>query len=275
MSTPQTIPPQTKLVPASELAAQLAAKRIRIGDEPPIEIIHYPDSDGKPMADNTKQFDKIVEIKLGLESIFADRDDVFIAGDLLWYPEQGNNRFCLAPDVMVAFGRPKGARGSYKQWLESGIAPQVVFEVLSPSNTMTEMLAKHDLYERLGAEEFYICDPDTSHWMGWMRGEVDSKQDDPKRDAETLPDRDALEPITTMTKHISPRLGIGFGEGKGETWCLKPDGNRFESYLELETRANSENARAETEKNRADSENARAEKLAEKLRTLGINPDEL
>ncbi len=32
---------------------------------------------------------------------------------------------------MVVFGRPKGDRGSYKQWLENQIAPQVVFEILS------------------------------------------------------------------------------------------------------------------------------------------------
>ena len=46
------------------------------------EII-YPDSDGKPMADNTKQFRWIVTIKENLECLFADNDNVFIAGDLL------------------------------------------------------------------------------------------------------------------------------------------------------------------------------------------------
>ena len=97
------------------------------------EII-YPDSDGKPMADNTKQFRWIVTIKENLELLFADHSDVFVAGDLLWYPVEGNNRLCQAPDVMVAFERPKGDRGSYKQWEENNIAPQVVFEILSPGN---------------------------------------------------------------------------------------------------------------------------------------------
>ncbi len=40
---------------------------------------------------------------------------------------------------MVAFGRPKGERGSYQQWKENNIPPQVVFEILSPGNTQTEM----------------------------------------------------------------------------------------------------------------------------------------
>ena len=64
--------------------------------------IHYPDSDGKPIAENTEQFDYIVDIKLGLEWLFAKRADVFIAGDLLWYPIEGDNKTCIAPDVLVA-----------------------------------------------------------------------------------------------------------------------------------------------------------------------------
>lgn len=80
-----------------------------------VEPITYPDSDGKPMADNTKQFDWIATIVGGLQALFADRSDIFVAGDLLWYPVQGNNKLRIAPDALVAFGRPKGHRGSYKQ----------------------------------------------------------------------------------------------------------------------------------------------------------------
>ena len=44
---------------------------------------------------------------------------------------------------LVAIGRPKGHRGSYKQWEEGGVPPTLVVEVMSPSNTLSEMLAKH------------------------------------------------------------------------------------------------------------------------------------
>jgi Uma2 family endonuclease len=40
---------------------------------------------------------------------------------------------------MVIFGRVKGDRGSYKQWQENNISPQVVFEILSPGNRTQEM----------------------------------------------------------------------------------------------------------------------------------------
>ncbi|MCL1468412.1 hypothetical protein [Argonema galeatum] len=52
-----------------------------------------------------------------------------------WYPVEGNNTIRPAPDVMVVFARPKGEspsktlcdRGSYQQWRENNIPPQVVF----------------------------------------------------------------------------------------------------------------------------------------------------
>jgi hypothetical protein len=55
-----------------------------------IEALIYPDSDGKPMADNTKQFNWIVKIKENLEICFVQNQNVFVAGDLLWYPIEGS-----------------------------------------------------------------------------------------------------------------------------------------------------------------------------------------
>jgi len=75
------------------------------------EII-YPDRDGEPIADNSKQFRWIVTVKENLEILFANNPEVFVAGDLLWYPVQENNKIRQAPDAMVVLGRPKGDRGS-------------------------------------------------------------------------------------------------------------------------------------------------------------------
>ena len=110
------------------------------------EII-YPDSNGEPIADNTKQFRWIVTVKENLEILFANNPEVFVAGDLLWYPVQGNNKIRQAPDAMVVFGRQKGDRGSYRQWKEDNIPPQVAFEILSPGNRPGKMAEK--LLEKL------------------------------------------------------------------------------------------------------------------------------
>lgn len=99
----------------------------------PQDVI-YPETGSKPMADNTKQFRWIMVIYYNLEWLFADDPNVFVAGDLLWYPVEGNNKIHQAPDVMVIFGRPKGDRGSYMQWREENMASQVVFEILALLN---------------------------------------------------------------------------------------------------------------------------------------------
>ncbi len=143
----------------------------------PPQVIVYPDDDGKPMADNTWQFEWIVTIKGGLDGLFAHDPDVFVAGNLLWYPVEGKPKIRTAPDALVAFGRPKGRRGSYKQWEENGIAPQVVFEILSPGNRFVEMLRKFQFYQRHRVEEYYIYDPDDGSLVGFGRAKRRSESD--------------------------------------------------------------------------------------------------
>ncbi|MBR8837745.1 MAG: Uma2 family endonuclease [Stigonema ocellatum SAG 48.90 = DSM 106950] len=103
------------------------------------EDVLFKSSDGKPMADNTEQYRWIVLIKENLEILFTKNDNIFIAGDLLWYPVRSQLISPTAPDVMVVFGRPKGKRRSYRQWNEGNIPPRVVFEILSASNDADEM----------------------------------------------------------------------------------------------------------------------------------------
>ena len=129
----------------------------------------YPDSDGKPMADNTEQYRWIVLIKENLEILFANNDNVLIAGDLLWYPVRSRLITPTAPNVMVVFDRPKGKRRSYRQWQEDNIPPQVVFEILSYSNDTKEMERKLEFYDTYGVEEYYLYDPESFQLDGWLR----------------------------------------------------------------------------------------------------------
>jgi hypothetical protein len=56
--------------------------------------VYYPDSDGQPMADNTKQFRWIVTIKENLDLLFAADPNVFVAGDL-GIPSKVITRFAM------------------------------------------------------------------------------------------------------------------------------------------------------------------------------------
>src|SRR5437879_12227206 len=159
---------------------------------PPQRKVVYPESDGKPMSDNTLQFEYIVTITGGLDALYRNDPNVFVAGDLLWYPVEGDNTIRSAPDAFVVHGRPKGHRGSYRQWEEGGIAPQVVFEVLSPGNRPHEMVRKFKFYEKHGVQEYYIYDPDEVELTGYERTEGE------------------LREIPKMDGWVSPRLGIRF-----------------------------------------------------------------
>jgi len=226
--------------------------------------IVYPDSDSQPMSDNTEQFRWIVFIKENLEILFANNPDVFVAGDLLWYPVEGNNKIRQAPDAMVVFGRKKGKRGSYKQWLENNIPPQVVFEILSPGNTVTEMLRKLLFYQHYGVEEYYVYDPEKVEFTGFIRAE------------------NQLVEIEAINGWLSPRLGIRF-ELKSDTLeIFRPDGRRFLTSVELDRLREEERQRAESEKQRAEdaiaqleAEKQRYQALIERLREKGIDPEKL
>jgi Uma2 family endonuclease len=208
----------------------------------------YPDSDGQPMADNTLQFQWIVTLQGGLDALYRNDPNVFVAGDLLWYPVEGEPTIRAAPDVLVAFGRPKGYRGTYQQWREDGIAPQVVFEVLSPGNRPGEMERKFEFYERYGVEEYYVYDPERNELKGWLRS------------------GDRLVPIPQMAGGVSPRLQIRFELTQTELKIYGPDGRPFATYVELVEQR--ERERQEKEKERQ-----RAERLAAQLRALGVEPE--
>ncbi len=225
-----------------------------------IPEIDYPDRDGNPMADNTEQYRWIVIIKENLEIMYARDPNVFIAGDLSWYPVRYTQKR-TAPDVMVAFGRPKGKRGSYKQWLEDNIPPQVAFEILSPSNKDSRGIDSQDekftFYETYGIQEYYIYDPNDLTLEGWQR------------------QGDHLTPIESMSNWVSPLLGIHFDWAVGQELVLsRPDGQKFLSSVELNDRLQQANIQVWQEQQRVIQERQRADRLAERLRALGIDPDE-
>ncbi|MEA5470093.1 Uma2 family endonuclease [Spirulina sp. 06S082] len=225
----------------------------------------YPDSDGKPLADNTTQLRLIFTIKGGLDSLFKDREDVFVAADLLWYPVKLTKQQILeqeepqkqAPDVMVVLGRPKGDRGSYRQWEEENIAPQVAFEILSPGNRKKDMETKFDFYQQHGIEEYYLYDPKKNRLQGWLRK---GKK---------------LKVISQMEGWESPRLGIKFSRIEGELALFYPNGERFVDYVEIVEQRDREREEKELQKQRADRAESDLQKLRDRLQQLNIDLDTL
>lgn len=211
----------------------------------------YPDSDGKPMAENTIQYDWIVCLVTNLRRLLKNQT-AFVAGDLFWYPVQVDRPPvpAQAPDVMVILGRPPGHRGSYKQWEEDNIAPQVVFEILSPSNTAKEMLTKQKFYSDHGVLEIFFYDPESPNFWGLVRSQANQN----------------FSPIITLQRPwTSPSLGIRFEMAEDGLEVFYPNGERFKDpseFADERDRANQDREQAYQERDRAFA----------KLRELGIDP---
>lgn len=203
------------------------------------------------MAENTKQYEWIVKIKGNLDVFLPT---TFVAGDLFWYPVEGDPHTRVAPDVLVAPGRPKGDRGSYMQWVEGGIPPKVVFEIWPPSIRFPGQAQKLRFYERHGVEEFYSWDPDLFVFAAFIR------------------QNGSLELVAATGEFVSPLLGIRFVVGD-DLQVFKPDGSPFLTFAELAA------ARVEVERQldvatrERDAAVQRAASLLAQLRAAGITPE--
>ena len=207
----------------------------------------YPDSDGKPMAENTLQYAWIVRLVSNLKWLLKDRT-AFVAEDLLWYPVAVETPPApsQAPDAMVALGRPAGERGSYKQWEEENVPPQVVFEIISPSNSAREMLAKQEFYSRYGVLEMFFYDPESFDFWGLVR---------------SSPTEDLTPVMAMQLPWTSPTLGIRFELFEDGLGMFHPDGTPFKDPNQVFE----ERDRAQAERDRAWA----------KLQELGIDPSQL
>ena len=123
----------------------------------PVEI-EYPSSDGEPVAESTFQLIPLVYAFDALQRRYADREDVFVAADLLLYYEEGNPAAAVAPDVFVVLGAANHPRHSYRLWKEPK-APDLVLEITSASTRDRDQGPKRAVYRELGVREYWQYDP--------------------------------------------------------------------------------------------------------------------
>jgi Uma2 family endonuclease len=122
------------------------------------KTIHYPETDGKPMAETDVHIDVLIYLREALRDHFRDDPQVYVAGNMLFYYEEGNPAACVAPDVFVVQGVVKRERHTYRLW-EEGRAPAVVFEITSRGTRLEDLGMKRALYAMLGVREYFLFDP--------------------------------------------------------------------------------------------------------------------
>jgi Uma2 family endonuclease len=186
----------------------------------------YPESDAKPLPDNSLQFRWIMVIADSLTAMFKDAPDVYVACHVAWYPVEGKPEIVQTPDVLVVFGRPRGERIAYWQWEEDGVPVTVAFKVLFPNNSYIEMEDQLLFCEEYGVEEYYVYDPGHNRLLGYVRR------------------GSTLERIRPSKEHVSPRLGVRFDLSGPEMIILGPTGRRFLTFAELLAQRDQERRRA-------------------------------
>lgn len=121
--------------------------------------IYYPESDDEPMAETDIHANLLIYLRTSLEIFFAEREDVYVSGNIMFYYVEGDPTEVISPDVLVCFGIPKGMRISYKTWEENDVFPSVIIEIASKGTWKKDRIEKRELYEMFGVKEYYIFNP--------------------------------------------------------------------------------------------------------------------
>ena len=121
--------------------------------------IEYPEEDGEPLAESDFQFIPLTYAVSALRARYANREDIYVAGNMLLYYRMNAPDAGVAPDVFVVIG----ARGNHKRrswftWRE-GAAPAFVLEVASDSTWRYDETGKRAIYAETGVTEYWRFDP--------------------------------------------------------------------------------------------------------------------
>lgn len=215
--------------------------------------------------------------------ISADR--IFAGGDVNLYYDVRRPLWYKRPDWYAVLGVPRlydghDLRLSYVIWQEQ-VSPFIVVELLSPNSGKDDLgqdlrLAadpglpagegperpptKWEVYERILRVPYYVVYDRYSEELrafGWERQGY--------RPLPLLPER----------RLWLPEIALGVGLWYGFYRDIERNWLRWygEDGQWLPTEAERENRRAEAERQRADEERRRGERLAERLRALGIDPE--
>jgi len=223
-----------------------------------------PCCDGVPMETQRHklQMDLLIDT---LHTWLEQRPDGYVSGNMFVYfsASQLRNQDFKGPDVFVALGVPKRERKNWVVWEEGGKTPDVVIELLSDSTRETDKTEKKQIYQnRLRVPEYFWYDPfNPEEWAGFtIRNGV-------------------YEPLTfdAQNRLISQRLGLALVRWQGiykgiETLWLRWETLEGVLVPTAQEAAEQQAAHAEQRANQAEQ---RASRLADKLRAMGINPDDI
>ncbi|HEY9874184.1 MAG TPA: Uma2 family endonuclease [Candidatus Obscuribacterales bacterium] len=223
-------------------------------EKAPEDVIFPPSdllSDEPPLETDLHLRQMMLLIKC-LEWLWRDRTDFFASGNLTIYysPRQRKSEDFRGPDFFVVLGTQRKSRKSWIVWEEDGKYPNVIVEILSDKTAATDRGLKKQIYQDIfRTPDYFWFDPYTLEFAGFY---LVSGHYQP------------LEPHPQGWLW-SQQLELYLGVNERKLRFFTAEGQ----LVELPEEA------AEAERQQKELAQQRAERLAAKLRELGVDPDTL
>ncbi len=241
-----------------------------------LEEIEFPPGDlesKEPPLETELHLRQILLLIQMLEYLWQERQDFYAFGNLTIYysPEQKKNQNFRGPDFFVVLDTERKPRKSWVVWEEGGKYPNVIVELLSNSTANVDRTEKKRIYQDIfRTPEYFWFSPDTLEFQGFelLRGQYEE-----------------IKP-NEQGQLWSQQLQLFLGVSEQKLRFFTPEGELVPTPEEAaqiaEQRASEAEESAETEKQQREAaqqqletEQQRNQRLAAKLRELGINPDDL
>ena len=247
----------------------VAAKESKSAGTPDAEESVLPPTvlySDEPPSETDLHLRQMLLLITSLEWLWQDRNDFFATGNLTIYfsPKQIKSQDFRGPDFFVVLNTERRTRKSWVIWKEDGKYPNVIVEVLSATTAKADRETKKQIYQdTFRTPEYFWIDPETLEFAGLvlMAGEY-----------QTISPNEA--------GHLSSRqldLHLGIYEDKLRFFTSEGVLVPTPEEAAKEAQQEAEQAQQQVKQAQQQTEQAqqRADRLAAKLRELGIKPDAL
>jgi Uma2 family endonuclease len=241
----------------------------------------------EPEMESSLHYTQLMMLVSCLEWLWRDRDDFFIGANLTIYfsRQQLRNRDFRGPDLFLVQPTTRTPRPSWVVWEEEGRYPNLIIELLSDSTASVDRTLKKNLYQdRFRTPEYFWFSPDTLEFEGFrlMGKTYQPIVPNPQgwRWSEELGlylgiDQEKLRYFTADFQMVlTPAEAAALEMQRTDAEAKRADAEAKRADAETQ-RADAETQRAEVEAKRADAEAQKSAKLAEKLRELGVDPNQV
>ena len=184
--------------------------------------IEYPEEDGEPLAETDFQAIPLIYAVTALRAHYADREDIYVAGDMLLYYRMNVPDASVAPDVFVVIGaRGNDKRRSWFTWREEA-APAFVLEIASDSTWRYDGTGKRAIYAEIGVIEYWRFDPIGDFFSPKLIGE--RLVDGVYQPIEVAEDKEGIlrgySDVLTLDICVLPNGDLRFYDPEREQWLM-------------------------------------------------------